>query len=120
VAHDDAFAFKLNAAGGALVYSTYLGAMSPENATRVVVDDTGSAYITGYTRLHRFSNSQCIQLDPWRKFRRIYHQTRARREFADFSTFFGAPIAKAGQASLSAKTARYTSADTRSRSISRD
>ena len=46
---DDAFAFKLNAAGSALVYSTYLGGNVSDNATRVVVDGSGSAYITGYT-----------------------------------------------------------------------
>jgi hypothetical protein len=40
----DAFAMKLNAAGTALVYSTYIG---PEIGTGIVVDSAGNAYLTG-------------------------------------------------------------------------
>ena len=40
----DAFAMKLNAAGTALVYSTYLG---PITASGLAVDSAGNAYITG-------------------------------------------------------------------------
>ncbi|HEX2271524.1 MAG TPA: SBBP repeat-containing protein [Pyrinomonadaceae bacterium] len=40
----DAFAFKLNAAGTALVYSTYLG---PTGGLGIAADAAGNAYITG-------------------------------------------------------------------------
>jgi len=45
----DAFVTKLNTAGSALVYSTYLGGSNSERGLDVIVDGAGSAYVTGYT-----------------------------------------------------------------------
>ena len=45
----DAFVTKLNVAGSALEYSTYLGGLSQETGNGIAVDDTGHAYITGET-----------------------------------------------------------------------
>src|SRR6266513_84438 len=45
----DAFVTKLNAAGTALVYSTYLGGSSRDVASGIAVDAAGAAYVTGYT-----------------------------------------------------------------------
>ncbi len=45
----EAFAFKLNAAGSALTYSTYLGGANYDAATAIAVDATGFAYIAGDT-----------------------------------------------------------------------
>ena len=45
----DAFVTKLNAAGSALVYSTYLGATNVEFGSRIAVDAGGSAYVVGST-----------------------------------------------------------------------
>ena len=46
----DAFVTKLNPAGSALVYSTYLGGSgSAELNARIAVDTSGSAYVTGQT-----------------------------------------------------------------------
>jgi len=45
----DCFVFKLNAAGNALLYSTYLGGRQPDGCTALAVDSTGSAYVTGAT-----------------------------------------------------------------------
>jgi len=45
----NAFIAKLNPAGAALVYSTYLGGSGSNTASGVAVDGSGSAYITGYT-----------------------------------------------------------------------
>ncbi len=46
----DAFVTKLNAAGTALVYSTYLGGSGPDAAFDIALDSTGAeAYITGQT-----------------------------------------------------------------------
>jgi hypothetical protein len=46
----DAFVTKLNAAGSAIVYSTYLGGKTGGAIARgIAVDGTGSAYVTGYT-----------------------------------------------------------------------
>ena len=45
----DAFVTKLNAAGTALVYSTYLGGSGDDQGNSIAVDTSGNAYITGWT-----------------------------------------------------------------------
>ena len=45
----DAFVAKLNAAGNALIYSTYLGGSSVNSASGIAIDANGNAYITGGT-----------------------------------------------------------------------
>src|SRR5262249_56442835 len=45
----DAFVAKINAAGSALVYSTYLGGTSFDSAYGIAVDSAGNAYVTGIT-----------------------------------------------------------------------
>ncbi len=44
-----AFVTKLNAAGSALIYSTYLGGGDYDQATGIAIDAAGSAYVTGRT-----------------------------------------------------------------------
>lgn len=44
----DAFVTKLSADGSSLAYSSYLGGNGAENGQGIVVDSTGSAYVTGY------------------------------------------------------------------------
>ncbi len=46
----DAFVIKLDAAGSAPVYSTYLGGSSLDDASGIAVDATGAAYVTGQTQ----------------------------------------------------------------------
>ncbi len=46
---DDVFVSRLNAAGNALVYSTYIGGTGDERGSGIVLDAAGNAYITGYT-----------------------------------------------------------------------
>ncbi len=46
---DTAFVTKINPAGTALVYSTYLGGSSGDRANGIAVDSTGNAYVTGHT-----------------------------------------------------------------------
>jgi hypothetical protein len=45
----DAFVTKLNAAGDALLYSTYLGGSGSEDGTEIALDSSGSAYVVGTT-----------------------------------------------------------------------
>ncbi|HJQ34367.1 MAG TPA: SBBP repeat-containing protein [Pyrinomonadaceae bacterium] len=45
----DAFVAKLNPAGNALVYSTYIGGSGGDQARGLAVDSSGAAYITGFT-----------------------------------------------------------------------
>jgi len=44
----DAFVAKVNAAGNALIYSTYLGGSGDDQATGVAVDSAGNAYVSGF------------------------------------------------------------------------
>jgi len=50
----DAFVTALNAAGSALVYSTYLGGSSDEFGYGIGVDGAGNAYVTGTTSSTNF------------------------------------------------------------------
>jgi hypothetical protein len=50
----DVFVTKLNAAGSALVYSTYLGGTSDDNGEAIAVDSGGNAYLTGFTNSANF------------------------------------------------------------------
>jgi beta-propeller repeat-containing protein len=45
----DAFATKLDSAGAALTYSTYLGGSLDDQGNGIAVDGAGSAYVIGYT-----------------------------------------------------------------------
>ena len=50
----DAFVTKLNAAGTALLYSTYLGTSGEDQGWAIAVDSGGSAYVTGFTNASGF------------------------------------------------------------------
>src|SRR5262249_1126358 len=60
----DAFVAKLNASGGVLLYSTYLGGAGTENielGRSIAIDSSGSAYITGTTSSTNFPTFQPLQ-----------------------------------------------------------
>ena len=57
----DAFVTKMNAAGSALVYSTYLGGGSADEAFSIAIDGSGSAYVTGTTNSNDFPVPGAIQ-----------------------------------------------------------
>ncbi|OBZ17574.1 hypothetical protein A7975_06860 [Bacillus sp. FJAT-26390] len=48
------FITKLNAAGTALIYSTYLGGSSYDHAQGIAIDASGNAYVTGNTTSTNF------------------------------------------------------------------
>ncbi len=58
---DDVFITKLNAAGSALVYSTYLGGSDLDRGLEIAVDTAGNAYVTGYTESTDFPTAHAIQ-----------------------------------------------------------
>lgn len=57
----DAFVSKINSAGSALAYSTYLGGSFNDYAEDIAVDGSGNAYITGYTISSNFPTQKPIQ-----------------------------------------------------------
>jgi hypothetical protein len=58
---EDAFVTKLNAAGNALVYSTYLGGSDQDAGLGIAVDAAGNAYVTGFTNSTDFPTKNPFQ-----------------------------------------------------------
>jgi hypothetical protein len=58
---NDAFVAKLNAAGSALAYSTYLGGSGDDQSSSIAVDSTGNAYVTGSTGSPDFPTQDPLQ-----------------------------------------------------------
>jgi hypothetical protein len=59
----DAFVTKINSAGSAPIYSTYLGGSGAESAQSVAVDPAGSTYVMGGTQSTDFPTVNAIQGD---------------------------------------------------------
>ncbi|MFN0110614.1 MAG: SBBP repeat-containing protein [Blastocatellia bacterium] len=59
----DSFVTKINAAGSALSYSTYLGGLLNEVGNSIAVDSFGNAYVTGVTASTNFPLRNPIQSD---------------------------------------------------------
>lgn len=57
----DAFVAKVNAAGNALVYSTYLGGAADDQGAAIAVDGAGNAYVTGQTISPNFPTVKPLQ-----------------------------------------------------------
>ena len=57
----DAVVTKLNAAGNALVYSTYLGGSGGDEAQDIAVDSAGNAYVVGDTDSTNYPTVNAIQ-----------------------------------------------------------
>jgi hypothetical protein len=57
----DAFVAKINPAGSALVYSTYLGGGNIDQGEAIAVDGNGDAYVTGFTNSANFPTSNALQ-----------------------------------------------------------
>ena len=60
---EDAFVTKLDAAGSALVYSTYLGGSSYDEGYHITVDADGNAYVGGWTSSAHFPTVNPFQAD---------------------------------------------------------
>jgi hypothetical protein len=61
VGADHAFITKFNAAGTALVYSSYLGGSLEDGGQGISVDSAGNAYLTGYTNSSDFPTVNPVQ-----------------------------------------------------------
>ncbi len=59
----DAFVSKINAAGSALLYSTYVGGEGNDFGYGIAVDDGGNAFITGKTNSYAFPTVSPFQSD---------------------------------------------------------
>ena len=59
---DDAFVTKLSPSGSSLIYSTYLGGGLREGSYGIAVDESGNAYVTGYTESGNFPTQNPLQM----------------------------------------------------------
>ncbi len=57
----DAYVSKINPAGSALVYSTYLGGSGADQGFGIAADSSGNAYVTGYTDSTDFPTMNPLQ-----------------------------------------------------------
>ncbi len=57
----DAFVTKINAAGSAIVYSTYLGGSNEDSGHGIAVNSAGEAYIAGITNSQDFNTRNALQ-----------------------------------------------------------
>ena len=85
----DAFVTKINSAGSALVYSTYLGGNDNDNGFGIAADSSGNAYVTGFTYSSNFPTANAIQ--PSRKGTSDAFVTKIKADGSAFvySTFLG-------------------------------
>jgi hypothetical protein len=94
--YGDAFVTKLNAAGSALVYSTYLGGSDNEFLPIIAVEPSGNAYVTGITQSADFPTKNPLQ--PARKGTDTAFVTKlnATGSALVYSTYLGGSIAEFG------------------------
>jgi uncharacterized repeat protein (TIGR01451 family) len=57
----DAFLTKINPAGSALLYSTYLGGSGTDRGSGIAIDTNGNAYIAGFTSASDFPTESAFQ-----------------------------------------------------------
>ena len=58
---EDVFVVKINAAGNALVYSTYIGGSDDDDGSGIAVDSAGNAYVAGDTDSTNFPTHNPLQ-----------------------------------------------------------
>ena len=58
---NDAFVTKINAAGNALVYSTFLGGASDDQGFSLAIDSSNDVYVVGYTNSTNFPTTMQVR-----------------------------------------------------------
>nr|NIM14529.1 hypothetical protein [Candidatus Aminicenantes bacterium]NIM81267.1 hypothetical protein [Candidatus Aminicenantes bacterium]NIN20666.1 hypothetical protein [Candidatus Aminicenantes bacterium]NIN44445.1 hypothetical protein [Candidatus Aminicenantes bacterium]NIN87264.1 hypothetical protein [Candidatus Aminicenantes bacterium] len=57
----DAFVTKFSSSGNSLIYSTFLGGSSDDRGLNILVDDSGQAYVVGWTESSNFPTKNAYQ-----------------------------------------------------------
>ena len=96
----DAFVTKLNAAGNALVYSTYLGGSNYELPAGIVVDGSGNAYVTGTTFSTDFPTAHPFQASLRGQACAFVTKLNAAGSALVYSTYLGGGITWSGSSSV--------------------
>ena len=88
----DAFVTKLNPAGSALVYSTYLGGGGNDEGMAVAVDASGSAYVSGITNSSNFPTQNGYQASDQPQTDAFITKLAADGASLLYSSYFGAGL----------------------------
>jgi beta-propeller repeat-containing protein len=112
----DAFVTKLNTAGSAISYSTFLGGAGSDFAQSIVVDSGGSAYVTGETGSNDFPTSPGSDDRTLNGFRDAFvTRLSAAGSELSYSTFLGGGDIEAGRdIALDARDSAYLAGETAS------
>jgi hypothetical protein len=86
---EDAFVTKLNPAGTALLYSTFLGGSQADFGAGIAVDGTNNAYVTGQTNSPDFPTSNAPQTALGGGFDAFVSEINASGSAIAFSTYLG-------------------------------
>ena len=85
----DAFVAKVNAAGNALVYSTYLGGTSFDWGSGLAIDSARNAYVAGYTSSFDFPTVAPIQTGFAGLYDAFVFELNASGNALSFSSYYG-------------------------------
>ena len=85
----DGFVSKLNAAGSALVYSTYYGTMVTDNLNAIALDSAGQAHVAGRTNGGALPIVDAIQTTQGGLYDAYAARIKATGGSVDFSSYFG-------------------------------
>jgi hypothetical protein len=85
----DAFVTKINAAGSAYVYSTYLGGFAFDQGNAIAVDGAGNAYVTGYTSSTNFPTTNPLQASNGGSYSAFITKINAAGSAYVYSTYLG-------------------------------
>ncbi|MHC4955292.1 MAG: DUF7948 domain-containing protein [Planctomycetota bacterium] len=86
----DAFVVKVNAAGTAIDYATYLGGSNADLGSRIAVDAFGNAYVTGFTNSTDFPTQDPTQAaNPGGDFTAFVTKVNSGGTALVFSTYLG-------------------------------
>jgi hypothetical protein len=110
----NAFVFKLNATGSALVYSTYLGGMNTDTGNGIAVDGMGEAIVVGQTNSPNFPMAVPLQSALKGVANAFVSKLKADGSGPVFSTYLGGSVtdSAAAVASDSAGNAYITGSTT--------
>jgi hypothetical protein len=87
--NNDAFVTKINAAGSAISYSTFLGGTGADIGTAIAVDEGGNAYVVGYTVSIDFPVASPVQTSNGGGSDAFVTKLNATGTIKVYSTYFG-------------------------------
>ena len=87
---------KINPAGSALVYSTYLGGSGHDEGIGIAVDGSGAAYVTGYTQSTNFPTTNPLQASNLGVTSVVVTKINAAGSALAYSTYLGGSGGDAG------------------------